>query len=104
MAESDEAPQNHGGPDFLLGSRRVAMFACVVGAGLSLVFMYQVGHRNPSTVLVLFLFSAWVLSPFVALMVGALASRVWALHGVMLAVSGLSPVAYGIAALGPPRG
>jgi hypothetical protein len=92
----------------LLRARPFAMLACMVGGGASLAFMYRVGHRNPSFVLML-LFTVWVLSPFVALLVGAIASAGWAvrsraaLHGVMLAVSFLSPVAYGIVALGPPR-
>jgi hypothetical protein len=96
------------GSELLLRARLLAMFACVLGAGASLVFMYQVGHRQPSFVLVL-LFTVWVLSPFVALLVGALVSASWAapsraaLHGVMFAVSVLSPAVYGVVALGPPR-
>jgi hypothetical protein len=70
--------------------------------------MYRVGHRNPSFVLML-LFTVWVLSPFVALLVSAMVSAGWtgpfraALYGVMLAVSVLSPLAYAVVALGPPR-
>jgi len=89
-------------------ARRFAMLACVVGAGASLVFMYEVGHRNPSFVLML-LFAIWVLSPYVAFLVGAWKSAGWApplraaLYGAMLAVSFLSVVVYGMVALGPPR-
>jgi hypothetical protein len=92
----------------LLRTRPFAIFACVAGAGASLLFMYQVGHRNPSFVLML-LFTVWVVSPFIALLVGATLSAGWtgssraALYGVMLAVSVLSPLAYGVVALGPPR-
>jgi hypothetical protein len=89
-------------------ARLFAMFACVAGAGASLLFMYRVGHRNPSFVLML-LFTVWVLSPFVALLVSAMVSARWtapsraALYGVMFAVSVLSPLTYGVVALGPPR-
>ena len=89
-------------------TRPFAMFTCVAGAGASLLFMYQVGHRNPSFVLIL-LFTVWVLSPFLALLVSAMVSRGWtgpsraALYVVMFAVSVLSPLAYGVVALGPPR-
>jgi hypothetical protein len=89
-------------------ARRFAIFACLAGAGASLLFMYQVGQRNPSLVLMLF-FTVWVLSPFVALLVSAMVSPRWtaqsraALYGVMFAVSVLSPLAYGVVALGPPR-
>ena len=88
--------------------RLLAMSACVLGAGASLVFMYQVGHRQRSFALVL-LFTVWVLSPFVALLAGAGMSPSWpvpiraALFGVMVAVSVLSPAIYGVVALGPPR-
>jgi hypothetical protein len=57
-------------------ARLFAMFACVAGAGASLLFMYRVGHRNPSFVLML-LFTVWVLSPFVALLVSAMVSARW---------------------------
>ena len=89
-------------------ARPFAMFACLSGAGASLLFMYQVGHRNPSVVLML-LFTVWVLSPFVALLVGAMVSAGWtrpsraALYAVTFVVSVLSPLAYGVVALGPPR-
>jgi hypothetical protein len=101
-------PERPGSKSLLLRARFLAIFACVVGAGASLVFMYQVGHRNPSVVLLL-LFTVWVLSPFVALLVGAFVSASWAapsraaLHGVMIAVSVVSPAVYGVVALGPPR-
>lgn len=94
--------------EVLRRARPYAMSACVAGAGASLLFMYQVGHRNPSFVLML-LFTAWVLSPFVALLVSAMLSAGWtgpsraALYGVMFAVSVLSPLAYGVVALGPPK-
>jgi hypothetical protein len=96
------------GAEVFRRARAFAMFACVAGAGASLLFMYQVGHRNPSFVLML-LFTVWVLSPFVALLVSAMLSAGWtgpsraALYGVMLAVSVLSPLAYGMVALGLPR-
>ena len=89
-------------------ARPFAMFACVAGAGASLLCMYQVGQRNRSFVLMLF-FTLWVLSPFVALLVSAMVSARWtrppraALYGVMFAVSVLSPLVYGVVALGPPR-
>jgi hypothetical protein len=108
VTEPNEAGPVKPGAAILRRARPLAMFACVAGAGASLLFMYQVGHRNPSFVLML-LFTVWVLSPFVALLVSAMMSAGWtgpsraALYGVMCAVSVLSPLAYGAVALGPPR-
>lgn len=58
-------------------AQRLAMLICTAGAGASLGLMYKVGHRNPSFVLIL-LFTIWVLSPFVGLLVGAFISERWA--------------------------
>lgn len=106
--EPKRAEPGRPGAGLLVRARPFAMFACVVGAGASLVFMYQVGHRQPSFVLLL-LFTAWVLSPFVAGLVGAMVSASWTapsratLYAVMSGVSVLSPLVYGVVALGPPR-
>ena len=53
-----------------------ARLATVAGAAGSIGLMLRVGHRNDSTIplLLLVLFTGWVLSPFVALL---LAERVW---------------------------
>jgi hypothetical protein len=47
--------------------KRTSVFL-VAAAGVSLALMFRAGHRNPSVVL-LAMFTAWVVSPFVALLV-----------------------------------
>ena len=59
----------------VLGWARVVVLAALVGAAVSsLVFMFRVGGRNPS-VLLLAPFTGWVLSPFVGACVLTMASR-----------------------------
>jgi hypothetical protein len=92
----------------LLRLRPLAMSICVVAAIVSLACMYRVGHGNRSVILML-LFTVWVASPFVGLLIGALKSGTWparsrsVLHGIMLIVSLLAILVYNIVAFGPPR-
>ncbi len=57
--------------------RRVAVVAVLVGAAGSIAFMLHAGRRQQSRVLIL-LFGAWVLSPFVAALVTSSLSKGWA--------------------------
>ena len=54
--------------------RTVALIAAIVGGAGSVTFLLQAGRRNSSLVLLVALFSLWVLSPFVALLWGILRS------------------------------
>ena len=57
--------------------RRAALVIALVGAVGSLHFMFNAGREQPS-VLLLALFAAWVLSPFVGLFVANMISKGWA--------------------------
>lgn len=46
--------------------RLAALAAAPIGAVGSLVFMFRVGHRNPSAIL-MGIFTLWVLAPFIAM-------------------------------------
>lgn len=48
--------------------RSVALIAAAVGGAGSVTFLLQAGQRNSSLILLMVLFSIWVLSPFVVLM------------------------------------
>jgi len=85
--------------------------AVIAGAAGSVAIMLRVGHRNDSTIplILLVLFTGWVLSPFVALL---LVERVrprrppltqMALRRLMLIVTLGSLAIYGYVALSPPR-
>src|SRR5664279_4657740 len=92
-------------PRRLLALRAVSLVALIAGALGSVGFMLRVGHRNNSRLL-LMLFGIWVLSPFVALVLG----NVFWKHGsvltratsycVMLLVALGSVAIYGCVALG----
>ena len=88
--------------------RPVARIAVVAGATGSVGLMLRVGHRNDSRIL-LGLFTIWVLSPFVALLLADIDSKRWpvltrtTLHSVMLILTLGSLAIYGDVALGPPR-
>lgn len=85
--------------------------AVVAGAAGSIGFMLRSGYRNGSTVpvILLILFTIWVLSPFVALLLADRVSKRWSvltratLHGVMLIVTLGSLAIYGYVAVSPPR-
>lgn len=51
--------------------RAMALIAAAVGAAGSVALMLHVGHRNDSSIpgILLVVFTGWVLSPFVALVV-----------------------------------
>ena len=91
--------------------RTVALIAVVVGAAASVGIMLRVGHRNNADIpfVLLILFTGWVLSPFIALVLAAFASTRWSvlttapLHSVMLMVTLGSLAIYGYVALSPPR-
>jgi hypothetical protein len=86
--------------------RTVARIALVAGAAGSVLLMMRAGARQPSILLIL-LFTGWVLSPFVALGLANVQSPNWqpitrtALYGVMLGVSFISLSVYTLHALIP---
>jgi hypothetical protein len=93
---------------FLALLRIAALIAVPAGAMGSVGLTLYAGHRNNS-VLLLGLFTIWVLSPFIAL---ALANEISkrlsnvsraTLHSVMVVIALVSLVIYGAVALGPPR-
>jgi hypothetical protein len=88
--------------------RAAALIAVLAGAAGSLGLMLHAGRRNDSRIL-LVLFTIWVLSPFVALVLADVVSNRWSvltratLHSLMLVLTLGSLAIYGDAALGPPR-
>jgi hypothetical protein len=88
--------------------RGAALIAAPAGAVGSLALMFLVGRRQPSIILIV-LFTGWVLSPFAALLWAEVLSKRWpvvpraTLHIVMLAITLGSLAVYGVVALGPPR-
>ena len=83
--------------------RILALVATLAGAGGSVGFMLLAGRHNPS-ILLLALFTIWVLSPFAAILVAYRLSlaRV-AVYCAALVISLVSLAIYGYVALGPPR-
>jgi hypothetical protein len=88
--------------------RAAALIAVLAGAAGSFGLMLHAGRRNDSRIL-LVLFTIWVLSPFVALVLADVVSKGWSvltratLHSVMLVLTLGSLAIYGDVALGPPR-
>ena len=88
--------------------RNAALVALLIGAAGSLGFMFYVGRRNRSVVLVA-LFTVWVLSPFVALAWGLVVALRWQafpralVYGLALVLALGSAAFYARVALGPPR-
>ena len=88
--------------------RATALPAVLAGAVGSVGLMLYAGRRNNSRLL-LVLFALWVLSPFVALVLGNMVSNRWpariraTLYGLMLVLTVGSLAFYGAVALGPPR-
>lgn len=103
-------PAGQGSPEarFLAFLRGAALIAVLAGAGGSLALMLRVGRRNPSLIL-LTLFTVWVLSPFLALIWAHVASKRWSgltratLYSVMLVITLGSLSIYGNVAFGPRR-
>ena len=88
--------------------RAATLCAVVAAAGGSVGLMLRVGRRNPS-VLLLVLFTGWVLGPFAVLGWATVVSARWSgqtratLYGVTLLIACGSLGLYGAVALGPPR-
>ena len=88
--------------------RAAALIAVLAGAVGSFGLMLHAGRRNDSRIL-LVLFTIWVLSPFVALVLADVVSKRWSvltratLHSVMLVLTIGSLAIYGDVASGPPR-
>jgi hypothetical protein len=88
--------------------RRAALITVPAGAVASAGLTVYVG-RGGSSYILMGLFVAWVLSPFVALAVANAVSRSWpaatraALYGAMLVVPLVSLAFYADVAFGPPR-
>ncbi len=88
--------------------RAAALIAVPAGAVGSVGLMLHAGRRNDSRIL-LALFALWVLSPFMALVLANLVSKLWSVHtratlySVMLVLTLGSLAIYGDVALGPPR-
>jgi len=86
------------------GLRRSARAALAAGAAGSVVLMMRAGARQRSILLIL-LFTGWVLSPFLALALANVLARGWqpstrtALYGAMLGVSFISLSIYGLHAM-----
>jgi hypothetical protein len=84
--------------------RAAALIAVLAGGAGSFALMLRAGRYNPSIILVL-LFTVWVLSPFVALALAGVVSKRWstltraALYGVMFVVALGSLAIYGADAL-----
>jgi hypothetical protein len=92
-----------------LGLLRVASLIAVLGGAVgSIGLMLHTGSRQRSLILI-GLFTAWVLSPFVALVYAHVVSKHWSvvsrvtLFILMLILTLGSLVIYGDVALGPPR-
>lgn len=101
---------SRGSPEsgFLGLLRSAARIAAPAGAVGSVGLMLHAGRRNDSRIL-LVLFTLWVLSPFVALVLADVVSKRWpvliraTLYSVMLVLTLGSLTIYGDVALGPPR-
>ena len=91
----------------LLGRvRAVALIAVLAGAAGSVGLMLRAGHPP---LFLRVLFAIWVLSPFALLLLAEMISTRWsvltraALYGVMLVLTPVTLVIYGVVAFGPPR-
>jgi hypothetical protein len=93
---------------FLIVLRDAALIALLVGAVGSVGLMLRAGHRNPSRLLII-LFTFWVLSPFMVLVLANVVSKRWSvltratLYVVMLVITFGSLAIYGALAFGPLR-
>lgn len=89
----------------------ITQLAVVAAAAGSVGLMLRVGTRNgsPIPVILLVLFTGWVLSPFAALLLAGRVSKRWpvhiqnTLHRLMLIVALVSLIVYGYVAWSPPR-
>jgi len=102
--------ESQGKPEasFLSVLRPAALIALLVGAVGSAGMMLRAGHGNPSRLLIV-LFTFWVLSPFMALVLANLVSKRWSvltratLYVAMLVITFGSLAIYGALAFGPLR-
>ena len=94
-------------PNRFLLLRTTAIIAAVAGATASLCLTLYLGRRNESIIL-LGLFSIWVLSPFLGLLLGIVVSKRWSeltrvmLYYLMLFLAFGSLIIYVGVALNPP--
>ena len=94
--------------EFFSVLRSAALIALLVGAVGSVGLMLHAGQRSDSRLL-LGLFTIWVLSPFVTLLVADIVSKGWSvitratLYSVMLVLTFGSLAIYADVALGSPR-
>ncbi len=78
---------------------RIAVYTVLAGAGGSLGFTIYAGRHNSSFILIL-LFAAWVVSPFIALLLADAVGRKWsvarrvALHSLMVLLTAGSLIIY----------
>ena len=79
--------------------RSTTLVAALSGAGCSLALMLHVGRNQRSLVLII-LFTGWVLSPFLAAAGASFRSRRWALPTLLITFG--SVLMYGYTAFGPP--
>ena len=92
----------------LAALKRVASVITIAGAVISLGCMFVVGRHQKSLVLMA-LFTVWVLAPFVALIYAHELSQNWtvnrstALYTFMLLLTLFSVAIYATVAFGPPR-
>ena len=94
--------------NFLGFLRGVALLTVLLGAMGSLRFMLQAGRRQGSLLLI-GLFTVWVLSPFVALVYAHMVAKGWpadaqaSIYSLMLIFTLGSLACYGYVVLGSPR-
>jgi hypothetical protein len=93
-----------------LRPRRAATLIAALAGGLgSAGLMLYAGQRVHSPRLLLFLFTLWVLAPFLALLLAVVVAQRWsapartALHYLTLAIAPASLAIYAVTALGPAR-
>ena len=88
--------------------RRAALISVLVGSPAAVAFTLHAGRRNNSRLLMA-IFTLWVLSPFVLLLVACVVSKRWSvltqatLYTAMPALTLVTLALYGYVAFGPPR-
>ena len=87
--------------------RTIALIVVLVGAGVSLVFLFRAGSKQSSVILI-GLFVGWVLSPFIGLLVANTVAKrlpflhLGTLHWLMIILTLGSLIGYS-GALSPPE-
>ncbi len=102
-----EAPAGPPDAEFLRPLRALTLVVTVVGAIASVFFMFRASAHPP--LLLVILFTGWVLSPFAALLAADRISQRWSMAaratvyaGALLIVN-VSLAIYAFVAFGPPR-